>query len=78
MTSRRTDVRAIGIFFLVLIAGGIVGAKIIGIKGDAQRYNELFKFYLTLIQVGGIGGIATLLLEWYKQGVAQERIQIEK
>jgi hypothetical protein len=69
----RTDELKIGLFFLIVIGGGFVGVEVIGIKGDQQRYLELFKFWLTLIQVAGIGGITTLLLEWYKESVAKRK-----
>lgn len=68
----------IGIFFVVLIVSGILGAAVVGTRGSSQRYDELFKFWLTLIQVGGLGGIAALVLERYKQGVAAARLESEK
>ena len=52
----------VGFFVVVGLVAGI-GLYRLGFHGDHDRTNELFRFSLTLVEVAGVGGIATLLVE---------------
>ena len=63
---RRIRLALVGFFLVIGLVAG-VGLYRLGVNDEDDRRDELFRFYLTLVEVAGVGGVAALLLERYKE-----------